>query len=930
MIRPTELRCEYLVNPMAIDTQRPRLSWVLVCDDPTRRGAKQTAYQIIAKASGEEVAWDSGQVVSGETAHIVYQGEPLEQGGYYRWQVRVWDEQDEASDWSTAEWMMGLWGPGWSSAKAGDDRNTEPAAAWIGAPLSDAWSECQSQPSPYLRKSFAVDAPIRRAVVYASALGVYEMRINGQRVGDHILAPEWTDYNTKAQYQGYDATRLLRDGENVIGAVIGPGWYAGQIGLGRAFLGISRGYYGRLLRFIAQLRIEREDGTIQIVSTDGSWRFTEAGPIRASDILAGELYDAQREMAGWDAPGFDDGDWQPVASSTGPKLVAQPNEPIRITRTLAPVAVTEPMPGVYVFDLGQNMVGWARMKLRGQAGDDIRFRHGEALNPDGSLYRDNLRLPNPNDPHDLAQQEDHYICRGDGDEVYEPHFTYHGFRYVEVTGLRYAPAAHDLTGCVFHSSGADVGQFECSNPLLNKIMSAVQWTQRGNLQSTPNDCPQRDERLGWAGDIQVYSQTAMFNMDMASFFTKWLRDFREAQADDGRFPDYAPHPFDPNARFSGNPGWGDAGVIVPWRAYLNYADTRILEEMFEPACRYIDWSAASNPDLIWRNRNQLTPLWYGDWLNSDTFVDLPGIPRSGGEVPKEVYSTAFFAYSTQLVSQMARVLGQTQAARKYATLARQIRAAFNREFVSADGRITGDTQAGYALALCFDLLPARLRPRAVQHMIAAMEPYAGGMSTGIQSTIRMMLELTKHDHSDIAYRLINRTAMPSWGYMVEHGATTIWERWDGWAEGRGFQNPGMNSFNHYAIGAVGEWMWRVIAGINPDEAAPGYGHVFIKPVPGGGLSWARASYGSIRGRIDTSWAVDEQGLAVVVTLPPGVTATVEIPAARNDTITENDQAVDRAAGVRDVKRDAAWAAIEVESGHYEFRVGLPHSDSMEH
>jgi len=919
MIRPTHLRCEYLVNPLAIDTQHPRLSWALERVD-ARRGARQTAYHIVVQQADGEIVWDTGRVESDQTTQIVYAGRPLRQTARYEWRLRVWDERDEASDWSVAAWTMGRWGPGWTNARGHDGGADDlPAAVWIGAPLGDTWNERASQPSTYLRKQFTLAAPVRWAVVYASALGLYELRINGQRVGDHILAPEWTDYDTKAQYQGYDVTALLREGENVIGAVLGPGWYAGQLGLGAAFLGIERGYYGRLLRFIAQLHIEGADGTTQVVSTDGSWRYTTDGPIRAADILAGEIYDARREMPGWDAPGFDDRRWQPVASSGGPTLVAQPNEPIRITRTLTPIAVTEPRPGVFIFDLGQNMVGWARLKVRGQAGDDIRLRYGEALNPDGTLYRDNLRLPDPSDPQRGAQQEDHYICRGDGDETFEPHFTYHGFRYVEVSGLRYTPAASDLTGCVFHSSGADVGQFECSSPLLNKIMSAVQWTQRSNLHSVPTDCPQRDERLGWAGDIQVYSQTAMFNMDMAAFFTKWLRDVREAQADDGRFPDFAPHPFDPNARFSGNPGWGDAGVIIPWRMYLNYGDTRILEEMFEPACRYIDWSAANNPDLIWRNRSQLTPLWYGDWLNADTFVDIPGLPRAGGEVPKEVYSTAFFAYSTQLVARMAEVLGRRPEARKYARLAEQIRAAFNREFVAADGRITGDTQAGYALALHFDLLPARLRPRAVRHMLAAMQPYGGGLSTGIQSTVRMMLELTRYGHTDIAYRLINRTEMPSWGYMIEHGATTIWERWDGWAEGRGFQNPGMNSFNHYAIGAVGEWMWRVIAGINPDESAPGYKHVRIRPIPGGGLTWARASYDSIRGRIAVAWSVDGQGVNVDVALPPGVTAAVEIPTSGEAVIEESGQPLERCEGVGRVARGDTSTVIEVESGEYKFR-----------
>jgi alpha-L-rhamnosidase len=923
MLQLTHLRCEYLVNPLGIETPHPRLSWVLASADPSRRGTRQAAYQVEVASDGA-VTWDSGRVESDETAHIAYQGDALRAGRRYTWRVRVWDEAGAQSDWSEpAEWGMGWWGPGWTTAKAGDDPRERTAAAWIGGPPPAAWREDESQPSPMLRKEFSLPGPVRRAVLYASALGVYELRLNGARVGDRILAPEWTDYRRKAQYQAYDVTALLREGGNAIGALLGPGWYAGQLGLGQAFTGLSRGTYGRWLRLIALLRVELASGETVEIASDGSWKATLDGPIRASDLLAGEWHDARRDMPGWDAPGFDDAAWAPAVTGHGAPLVAQPNEPIRVTQTLAPVALTEPRPGVFIYDLGQNMVGWARMRLRGQAGDAIRFRHGEALNPDGTLYRDNLRLADPDAPQQGAQQEDRYVCRGGGEETFEPRFTYHGFRYVEVTGLSARPALGDLAGCVFHSSSPDAGQLECSSPLLNKILSAIRWTQRGNLMSAPTDCPQRDERLGWSGDIQVYSQTAIYTMDMAAFFTKWLRDFREAQAEDGRFPDFAPHPFDPEARFSGNPGWGDAGVIVPWRLYLNYGDMRILEEAYPAARRYVDWSAARNPDLIWRNRDQLTPLWYGDWLNADTFVDLPDVPRTGGQVPKEVYSTAFFAYSTQLVARMAEVLGRPQEARQYHALAKNIRTAFNRAFVSPDGRILGDTQAGYALALHFDLLPDRLRKRAAGRMVGALDPYHGALSTGIQSTVRMMIELVRHGYAEVAYRLMTRTDIPSWGYMVQNGATTIWERWDGWAKGRGFQNPGMNSFNHYAIGAVGEWMWRVIAGINPDESGPGYRRVVIRPVPGGGLSWAKASYPSMRGLIEAAWAVDPRGFSLDVSIPPGVVAAVHVPAPAGAVVSEGGLPVEQAAGVSAVARDADTVRVEAGSGTYHFRSEHP-------
>ncbi len=532
------------------------------------------------------------------------------------------------------------------------------------------------------------------------------------------------------------------------------------------------------------------------------------------------------------------------------------------------------------------------------------------LNPDGSLYRDNLRG---------APQVDAYICRGKGDEVFEPHFTYHGFRYVEVAGLPYRPEPADLTGCVVHSDVPPAGQFECSSPLLNKIMAAIQWTLRSNLHSTPTDCPQRDERLGWMGDAQVFAQTAMFTRDMAAFYTKWARDMREAQAADGRFPDFAPQPYDPDQRFSGNPGWADAGVIVPWLQYINYGNRDLLEEQFEAAKRYINWIVANNPELIWRNASQLAPLWYGDWLNADTFADLAGMPRKGGEVPKEIYSTAFLAHSTHLVARMAAVLGHARDAARYEHLAARVRLAFNRTFVAKDGGIQGDTQAGYALALNFDLLPEKLRSLAAGRMVAALAPYDGSLSTGIQSTVRMMIELSRYGYHAEAYALMTRTTIPSWGYMVEHGGTTIWERWDGWVEGRGFQDPGMNSFNHYAIGSVGEWMYRVIGGLNPNPATPGWKHFTVHPVPGGGLTWAQVAYNSIRGRIRCRWEKTAVGLVIQLEVPTNTTATVFVPAGEETEVTESGQPVEKAPGVRPQGWRDGCAVFEVGSGSYEFR-----------
>ena len=894
------LRCEYLVNPQGIDVAAPRLSWELESD---RRGVRQIAWQILVASTPEELAhdhgnlWDSGRTESDQTIHVAYAGEPLQSRMRCWWKVRVWDNAGIVSAWSEpATWSMGL------------RTATDWQAKWIETP--DAPKD--RQPAPMLRMPFRVESPIKRATAYVAALGLYELRLNGQRAGDHILAPEWTDYHVRVQYQTYDVTTLLRNGDNVLAATLGDGWYAGRIGLSNIVPnGPAWGIYGRNPKLFVQLEIETADGQRQVVTSDGAWRCTTDGPIRRNDILDGETYDAAKEMLGWDQPGFDDASWKPVATadSVSARVVAQPNEPIHVIAELKPIALAEPTPGVFIFDLGQNMVGWCRFTAQAKAGDTMTLRYGEALNPDGTLYTANLRG---------APQTDRYAFRGDGPETFEPHFTYHGFRYVEVTGLSAKPAPDSLIGRVFNSSSPEVGQFACSSDLLNKLARNILWTQRANMMSTPTDCPQRDERLGWMGDIQVFAQTGIFNMDMAAFFTKWIRDVRDDQADDGRFPDFAPHPFGFNERFSGVPAWGDAGVIVPWRVYQNYGDTRMLEEHIESAKRWIEYVRSNNPDLIWRKGRHND---YNDWLNADT-LKLKEWPKKGGEVPKEVLATAFFAHSTELVGKMAQAVGRNDDAAAYAKLAADIKAAFCKEFVSPEGRIHGDTQAGYALALHFNILPGALRPAAVQFMLEGVGKYDGHISTGIQSTIRLMLELTRNGHNDVAYQLIDNRTMPSWGYSIEQGATTIWERWDGYVAGRGFQDPGMNSLNHWAIGAVGEWLDRVILGISPDDDQPAYKHVIIQPQPGGGLTWAKGAYHSIRGPITVDWKLDNANLTLNVSIPANTTATIHVPSQNPDSVSESGKPAATAEGLSFQRMQDGAAVYQAGSGTYHLQAKL--------
>ena len=906
-VTPTQLRCEYVANPMCIDAERPRLSWILFSE---QRAQVQTAYQVLVGSSEEKLAagegdmWDSGKVESDRSIHIVYAGKPLESGTRVFWKVRAWDKNGKASDWSeTATWRMGLLKPGDWKAK------------WIGS----------GKPGPaMLRKTFQLPTPVKHATVTASALGLYELRLNGKRVGDHVLAPEWTDYKKRVQYQAYDVTELLHPGENAFGAMLGDGWYAGRIGISHIVGpdGPLRGFYGDTSPwFLMQLEVELTDGTRQMVVSDKTWRVMTEGPIRSSCILDGEVYDARNEMPGWDRPAFDDSDWKDVEIKphVSAKLVAQANEPIRIVEELRPISVTETKPNVFVFDLGQNMTGWCRLKTRGLPGTTVTLRHAEVLDADGNIYTDNLRVPKGDGPGG-ARQVDTFILRGEGEEVLEPRFTYHGFRYVELTGLLRKPEFDSLVGCVIHSDAPRAGRFECSDPLLNKLMKNIIWTQWGNMHSVPTDCPQRDERLGWLGDAQIFSQTACLNMNMARFYTKVCQDICDAQADDGRFPDFAPHPFDPNTRFSGAPGWADGGVIIPWRVYLNYGDKRVLERHFDSAKRWVEYVRTQSPDLIWAGKRGND---YGDWLNGDTLI-LENWPRQGAAVPRELMATAFFAHSADLVSKVASVLGRTDDAERYGKLSAQIKEAFNRTFVKPDSTMEGDTQAGYALALHFDLLPEAVRKGAAKRMVERIQSRGGHLTTGIQSTGRLMLELTRNGFNDLAYELLNKRTVPSWMYMVEHGATTIWERWDGYVEGRGYQDPGMNSFNHWAFGSVGEWMFRVILGIHPDEDRPGYKHFIVRPRPGGGLTWAKGSYESMYGTIVSDWSIEQDLFTLKVGIPVNATATVYVPAREAKEVTEDGRPAGEAEAVRFLRFEDGEAVYRVGSGNYVFisRVAL--------
>jgi alpha-L-rhamnosidase len=894
-LRPVGLKCEYRVDPLGIDEGAPRLSWALESEG---RGQVQSAYRILAASSEEKLEaeesllWDSGRVESDRSVGVEYEGEALRSSSRCVWKVRVWDGAGDPSPYSgPAVFEAGFlersdWKGDWISLGKKPDEDFEP-------PTGEDYDDLANglAPSPYLRKEFPLDKPVRRARLYATARGVYELHLNGSRVGDDVLAPGWTDYDRRVQYQTYDVTPLLAEGQNALGAVLGDGWYAGFVGFDPKHRGAL---YGARPQLLAQLDVEYEDGSKERIATEGSWRCSE-GPILHSDLLMGESYDAREEMPGWSDPGFDDSAWYGVkAEEIGDtNLVAQPDGGIRVTEELGAKSVTEPEDGVYVFDMGKNMVGWVRLRVEGEAGTEITLRHAEALNPDGTLYTTNLRA---------ARATDRYVLKGDGEEVYEPRFTFHGFRYVEVTGYPGEPQPEAVTGRVVHSATPPTGSFECSNQMVNELQQNILWGQRGNFLSVPTDCPQRDERLGWMGDAQVFVRTASFNMDVAAFFEKWMADVEDAQSPEGAFPDVAPLLTGSGLMdlSRGAPAWGDAGIIVPWSIYRTYGDTRIVERHYDAMARWMEYLHEANPDLIRKNRMGNN---YGDWLS----------PR-GDHTPKHLLATAYWAYDAKLMAEMAEAIGRTGDAKEYRSLSQRIAAAFNEVFVSPDGRIEGDTQTCYLLALHMGLLPEDHRPAAAEYLVRTIEREDWHLSTGFVGVGYLCPVLTETGHTDVAYRLLLNDTYPSWGYTIKNGATTIWERWDGWTEENGFQSPNMNSFNHYSLGSVGEWLYRYVAGI--DLGSPGYGHIVIRPRPGGGLTYARGEYDAVRGRISSSWKIEDGRFSLEVLIPPNTTATVHVPSTEG--VSEGGRPVGEVGDVEHLRAEDGETILSVGSGRYEF------------
>jgi alpha-L-rhamnosidase len=870
-----DLRVDYIDRPLGLENRRPRLSWTI---EGEGRGLRQAAWRVQVAADQAALAegpwlWDSGRVASSRSLDIVYDGpEPAARQRLF-WQVSVWLDaaaQPIVSD--AAWWEMGL--------LSADDWS----ARWIAAPPPEGDDGKTPLPAVLMRRSFASPDPVTCARLYVTALGAYEISLNGARVGDAHLAPESTDFRRRGLYQVHDVTDLVRMGDNVIAALLGDGWYGSAFGWKN-----ERGIFGPPPnRLRAQLELTHADGRRETIGSDAAW-VTSPSAIVSSEIYDGEVYDARREQPGWAGIAFDDSAWTPVVlpETLDLPLMAQVSPPIRATEVLRAVAITETDPGVFVYDFGQNFAGWARLRAEGLAGTTIRLRFAEILGEDGRISTQNLRG---------AKAADTFILAGGGPETFEPHFTYHGFRYVEVTGYPGAPAREALDGVVAHSDCALTGSLTIANPVLDQVWRNSVWSQRSNLFGVPTDCPQRDERLGWMGDAQVFWDAASYTMDVDAFTRRFMGDVRVAQRRTGGFPDVTPY----ELRWDGSPGWGDAGVILPWTLYRKYADTGVIDENWDAMERWLAWIAANNPDFIWRNKRGMD---YGDWLAVDAV-------KPGDETtPKHLVGTAFWAYDAALMAEMATATGRTEEAETYRQLRATIGKAFEGEFVRADGGIGNDSQTSHVLALRFDLVPDALRAASMQRLTADIAARGGKLSTGFLGTPYILDALADNGREDVAVGLLLQTEFPSWGYMVSKGATSMWERWNG-----DTGDVSMNSFNHYAYGAVTGFLYRRLAGIAP--GAPGFDSVIVRPLDDPRIDRGGGRYRSAKGLISTSWRRDGEGrFGLNVTLPPNTTGRVHLPIRDGQTLYEGDTQFEGA-----LTRDDERVEAEISSGDWRFEV----------
>jgi len=894
-LRAIDLRTEYSVNPLGIGTALPRLSWALHSDS---RNCTQSAYQILVAESEKDLAedqgslWDSGRVESDETLNIPYGGAPLSSGLKCFWKVRVWDGTGRASDWSPpSSWETGLLRPSdWKAEWIFDGRPT---------PEEDA-DFYRDDPAPLFRKTFVLDREPVKARLYISGLGYYDACLNGRRVGDRVLDPGWTDYAERILYSTYDVTALLKEGPNCLGVVLGNGWYNplplrmwGRLNL-REHLAVGRP------RLIAQLEISFADGSSTTVVTDNSWKVHD-GPLLRNNIYLGEVYDARREIPGWDIAGFDDSAWSQVASAPKPggRLEVQPQPPVRIKEEIRPASISEPRSGVFIVDFGENFAGWVRLKVKAPRGTRIRLRYGELLYPDGTLNpmtsvcgqikglrSDGSPVGGPGAP-EVAVQQDVYICRGEGKEVYVPSFTFHAFRYVEVTGFPGRPGAEAFTGLRLHADVEPAGKFTCSDPLLNRIQEMTRRTFLSNLFSVQSDCPHR-ERFGYGGDTAVTCEAFMMNFNMASFYPKAVRDWQDAALPDGMLTDTAPFV---GIHYCGA-AWAMVHPLLQAELYRYYGNRGLIEEQYPSSRRWLDLVSSQYPEHI----------------VTQGLSDHEGLEPS----PAPPMITPLYAESARILSRLACILELEEDAAQYRNLFLDIQKAYlDRFLVRSTGRVSPHTQASQAIALGLDLLPPEEQAAALHVLIRKIQKeHNGHLSTGIFGTRYLLEVLSRTGHADLAAEVARQTTFPGWGYMLEKGATTLWEHWE--------FSDNTFSHNHPMFGSISAWFFHWLAGIQPDPQAKGFDQFRVQPQPVEGITWVKAEYRSVRGTIRVFWKRDKEEFVLTITVPPNTRAKVFMPSSDAESIREKGKPG------TGVQRDRVWKAgngygvCDIGSGTYTF------------
>ncbi len=882
-LRPVEIRCEYTTNPMGVSAARPQLSWSLESSEPNQR---QSRYQVLVATAPTMLErdkgdlWDSGEVKSGESVHVTYGGAPLKSRLRCYWKLRVWDESGRASDWSApAFWVLAWvrpedWQAQWFGS--GPPREPRPPAGFF-----KSTSELASVPqkvvvdgrSTLLRKAFVAAKTIRQARIYVTGLGYYELWCNGRRVGENVLAPAKSNYRKWVLYDIYDLTAHLHAGSNVLGLVLGNGWFNPYPKWWEPYrmqwFGSKRG--------LAQLHIDYSDGSTEVIGSDGSWR-SAPGPVTFSCVYDGEIYDATQEKEGWDRAGFDDSGWAAANVVEAPGGVLEPHlmPPIKVIEHLTPVALKNPRPGVYVFDLGQNFAGWARLTATGPRGKRITLRYAEDVHPNGMIDTTS---------NERATAKDVYVMKEKGREVYEPRFTFHGFRYVEVTGFPGVPTVENLLGCVVHSACEQTGSFECSNELVNRIHRATRWSQRSNLMGYPMDCPQRDERLGWFGDAMVSMEEAMCNFDLPVFYRHWLNGVRFNQNEaSGDISIVSPRPY---MTEEPDPTWSSAYVVMVWNYFVHYGDRQFLAAHFDAMKRYVDYLGSQATNHI------LPQYWIGDW---GTIVK----GWKEGE-PKSV-ATACYYHDTVLLARAANVLGRQAEAQRYAEIAEQIKAAFNRAFYDRKKRqYEKGTQFSNAFPLILGLAEPSERPGLLKKILDDLEHSQGHFNVGVLGAKYLIDALTENGKADVAYQLVNQKGYPGWAHMLEGGRTTLSEFWDL----RG-------SHNHVMMGSIDGWFYRTLAGIQPDEEHPGFEHVVIRPFIPDSLTFVRASVKTVRGRVAVDWEKADGTLRLKVGIPGNSRATVYVPAPLSKEVRADPP-------VKPTRFESGYAVFEVGSGPHEFR-----------